>query len=134
MKFKESVVIALLLGIPLWLVARAWFRYLRLNRTAAADLSQMRMGLALISATTILWMAMLLLMILEDYSARARSVAQNVAPGPLGSINLLLCFGALMCSRFGRKSAQDTTPLRRAIGVSSGCLMVIWLFFLGNPH
>jgi hypothetical protein len=40
----------------------------------------------------------------------------------------------IACSRLGRKSAGESLPLRKAIGLASGCLMLIWLLVLSNPH
>jgi hypothetical protein len=47
---------------------------------------------------------------------------------------LLFCAGALICSRLDRRSAHPTAILRRNIALSSGLLMLIWLFVLSNPH
>ena len=81
-----------------------------------------------------MWIAVFALMVLEDHSSAAKSVATNLSPAILGFINLLLCVGAVICSLFSRKPAQKSLPLRKAIGLSSGCLILIWLFLLANPH
>jgi len=134
MTFGGLAFIAFLFGVPLWLVWRAWRRYLAVNRASAADLFQMRMGLTLISLSTCMWCAVLVLMILEDHSAEAKSLARNVSPAMLGLFNLLFCTGALVCAGRGLRFAQQTGALRRAIGASSGCLMLAWMALLANPH
>jgi len=69
MNFGELVFVALLLGIPLWLVLRGWRRYLAVSHDAVEDLFQMTTGLTLITLSTAMWFAVVVLMILEDYSA-----------------------------------------------------------------
>lgn len=134
MKFGELAFVALLFVVPLWLVLTAWSRYLAVDRASIEDLFQMRTGLMLISLTTSTWFATFALMLLEDHSAQAKSLATNLSPATLGLINLLFCSGALVCSARGLRSARQTAPLRRAMGASSGFLMLIWLFLLANPH
>jgi hypothetical protein len=134
MKFGDLAFVALLCGVPLWLVLRAWRRYLAIDRASVDHLFQMRTGLTLISLTTSMWFALFALMVMEDHSAEARSLAANVSPGILGLINLLFCAGGIVCSGLGQRPDQQTGPLRRAMGASSGFLMLIWLFLLANPH
>jgi len=45
MKFGELTFVALLFGVPLWLVLMAWLRYLAVDRASIEDLIQMRTGL-----------------------------------------------------------------------------------------
>lgn len=134
MKFGELAFVALLFGVPLWLVLRAWRTYLAVDRTALEDLFQMRIGLTLITLSTGMWFAALGLMLLEDHSAEAKSLAINLSTAMLGLINLLLSAIGLFCSARGLKVVRQTGPLRRAMGASSGCLMLIWFFLLANPH
>jgi len=134
MTFGELAFVAFLFGVPLWLALRAWRRYLALNRDSVEDLIQMSMGLTLISLSTCMWCAVLVVMILEDHSAEAKSLAKNLSPAMLGLINLLFCAGGLVCAGWGLRFARQTGALRRAIGASSGCLMLIWLGLLANPH
>ena len=134
MKFGELTFVALLFGVPLWLLLRAWRTYLAVYRTTLEGLFPTRIGLTLVTLSTAMWCASLVLMILEDYSAEAKSLAINVSPGIVGLINLLFCAGGLICSVLGLRSARQTRPSRRAIGLSSACLMLIWLFLLANPH
>ena len=133
-KSTELIFAAALLGIPLWLVARAWVRYLALGPLSAEELLRMRVGLALVSITTILWVAVLALMAFEDYSAGAKSIARGLSPGAVGLVNLGLCVGGLVCSFVGLRSARESVRLRIAIAASSGCLMFFWLFIAANPH
>src|SRR6478609_2320886 len=91
----------------------------------AEDLFQMRIGLPMITVSTGMWFAALAIMFLSEHSARARSLANDLSPGILGLINLLLCAIGLSCSARGLRSVRETGPLRRAIGASSGCLMLM---------
>ena len=134
MTFSELCLVAILFAVPLWLVLRAWYRYLPVACASAGEVFQMRTGLVFISIATSMWLAAFILMVLEDHSVKAKSIATSMSPAILAFVNILLCLGGLVCSRLNRKSAQETVPLRRAIGVSSGLLMVIWLFLLANPH
>jgi len=90
MKFGELAFVVLLLGVPLWLTLKAWRRYLTVTRTALEDLFQMRMGLTMITLSTGMWFAALVLMFLADHIAEAKSLAINLSPAVLGLINLLL--------------------------------------------
>ena len=134
MTIGEFGFVLALFGVPLWLVAIAWFRYFSMERVTVGALSWIRTGLILISITTTMWVVLLTLMIFEDRSNEAKSIAKNLSPAILASINLLFCAGALICSRLDRRSAQRTAILRRNIAISSGLLMLIWLFVLSNPH
>jgi len=134
MNFGELVFVALLLGIPLWLVLRGWRRYLAVSHDAVEDLFQMTTGLTLITLSTAMWFAVVVLMILEDYSAEAKSLAVNLSPGKIGLINLLFCAGGLVCSAWRLRPARQTRPLRRTMAASSGCLMLMWFLLLANPH
>ena len=134
MKFSDLVLVTAVLVVPVWLAILMWLRYIRLGDSSAGDLSQMRIGLLLVSATTIMWIAVFALMSLEDRSAAAKQVARNISPGLVGLVNLSLCIGGLVCSRFGRRTARETVALRSAMGLCSGWLMVLWLFITANPH
>lgn len=134
MKFGELVFVALLCGIPLWLVLTTWRRYFAVDRASVDHLSQMRAGLTLVSISTSIWFAVFALMLLEDHSVEAKSLATKLSPAMLGGINVLFCVGGLVCSGRGLRSAQRTGPIRRGMGASSGFLMLIWLFLLANPH
>jgi hypothetical protein len=120
--------------IPLGLVLWTWRRYLALDPASAEDLFQMRLGVGLVSISISMWLAVWLLMALGDISEAAKSIRENLSPGMLGLINLLLAMTGFACSRLGRKSTQETVPLRRAIAVSSGCVGLLWLLLASNPH
>jgi len=130
----EFVFVLALFGVPLWLAATAWFRYLSMERVSVGASPLIRTGLTLISITTMMWLALLALMILEDRSNNAKSLAKNLSPAIVAWINLLFCAGALICARLDRRSAQSTAILRRNIALSSVLLMLIWLFVLSDPH
>ena len=134
MSLGEFGFIALLMGVPVWLLSMAWRLYISLDHVVLGDSLQMRVALSFISVSTGMWIGVFALMLLEDRSSGAKSVAAHLSPAIFGFINLLLCVGAVVCSRFSRKPSQRTLPLKRAIGLSSGCLMLIWLFLLANPH
>jgi hypothetical protein len=123
----------LILGVPVWLVARAWRTYLRLDVNCRAKLVRMRIGLALISVSAATWIVMFALIALAHYSVAVRFVLQNVPPMVPGLINILLCVAAFGCSEAWRNSADENRALKRAIGVSSGALILVWLFLLANP-
>ena len=107
MKTGEMVFIAALFGIPLWLLVRVWARYLAVDGCASAKLFQMRAGLALISASTIMWVAVFVVMILQDDSAGASSIARTLSPGLVGSVNILLCIGGTRELRISRNARSE---------------------------
>jgi hypothetical protein len=139
MKLAELILFAALFAVPLLLLLRAWRRYVALDGSLGSgslprDIFQMRAGIALTSLTTFLWVTVIAVMVAADYSAGARSIAQNLSPGKVGLVNAGLCVGALLCSVVGLRRAHETVRLRGAIGVSCGCLMLMWLFLAANPH
>jgi hypothetical protein len=81
MALGELTFIVFLFGVPIWLLLRAWRKYLAINYTAPQDLFQMGMGLTLITLSTAMWFVVLVLMLLEDHSAEAKSLAINLSPG-----------------------------------------------------
>ncbi len=123
-----------LFGVPLWLAGTAWFRYLGMERPSVGAFPWIRSGITLLSISTMMWVAILTLMIIENRSDEARSLAKNLSPAIVAAVNLLFCAGALICARLDRRSDHVTAILRRKIAVSSGLLMLIWLFVLANPH
>lgn len=134
MSVGEVIFVAALVGIPLWLVIRAWSRYSSMKGSEIGDRLQMQAGLTLASLSTCMWIGVLALMILEDSNAEVRSIARNISPGAIGLINLLVCSAALVCSQAGRRSAPHSARLRFAIALSSGCLMLGWVILAANPH
>ena len=134
MGFGELAFFALLFGVPLGLILKAWRSYLAVVRGAHEDLFQMRIGVTLITLSTGMWFTALTLMLLEDHSAEARSLAISVSPGKLGLINLLLSVIGLVCSARGFRSVRQTGSLRLAMGASSACLILMWVLLLANPH
>lgn len=134
MNAVEAVFAALLLGMPIWFVARAWHIYLGLSANSRGRLLQLRMGLMLISVSAGIWIAVFALLFSEDYSIDAASLTRNVPIGILGLIDILLCIAAFGCSEVWRSVDKESIRLRRAIGFSSGVLVLVWLFVLTNPH
>ena len=134
MSSGELIFVAALFGIPAWLLLRAWGRYLVLPPVSRSESLQMLAGLALISLTTVMWFAALTLMMLEDRNAGAKSLAVKVPAGDLELLNLILCAGGLLCSAMRSKSHPESARVRRAIALSSGCLLLPWLFLAANPH
>ena len=91
-------------------------------------------GLALISVSTVAWVAVMALMFLQDSNDLAKTIAARVSPGGVGLLNLFLCAGGIVCSRVKRRTAQPTAALRRGIAASSSVLMLLWFFLALNPH
>jgi hypothetical protein len=94
----------------------------------------MRTGIALLSLSAGMWLALFALIVVVGGNNTAGWIEQNVSPITLALINVPICAGGIACSRLGRKSAGESLPLRKAIGLASGCLMLIWLLVLSNPH
>jgi len=94
----------------------------------------MRTGIAFLSFSAGLWLALFVLIFAVDRSRPAGWIEQNVSPITLALINVPICAGGIACSRLGRKSAGKSLPLRKAIGLASGCLTLIWLLVMSNPH
>ena len=97
MTFGELCLVAILFAVPLWLVLRAWYRYLPVACASAGEVFQMKTGLVFISIATSMWLAAFILMFLEDHSAKAKSIATSMSPAILAFVNILLCLGGLVC-------------------------------------
>ena len=140
-KIDGIIIVAALLGVPAWLVLRAWRRYSALEPVPARELLQMRIGLILLSITLCMWFTLFLIFLCSAvFPGNSKIVvmldpivSQVSLPG-IGLINLLICVGGIVCSRFRRKSAEGSLPLRKAIGLASGCMLVPWLLMMSNPH
>jgi len=94
----------------------------------------MLVGLALISLSTVMWLAAMILMFLQEHNNLVKTIAVRVSPGGVGLINLFLCASGIVCSRLGGSSARPLVALRRDIAVGGGILMLLWLFLALNPH
>lgn len=134
MSLGELSFIAVITGVPVWLALRVWRRYITVGYVSSGVSWLMRTGLVLVSFSTAMWLAVVALLFLEDHSSGARSIARNLSPAVLGSLNLLLCVGAILCSWFDRTRGQRSLSLRGAIGISSGCLILLWIVVVANPH
>jgi len=120
--------------LPTWLVLRAWLKYFALERACVRDLAQMRTSLTFLSITASMWLTLCVLVFVVDRNNTAGWIERNGSPITLALINVPICVGGIACSRLGRKSAGESLSLRKAIGLASGCLMLIWLLLLSNPH
>jgi hypothetical protein len=134
MSSGELFFLVLLCGVPLWLAARTWKRYFDMGSAAVMERPQMLVGLALATTSTVMWLAVFALILLQDRNGLLKTIAVNLSPAKIGLLNISLCAGGIICSRRRRSTAQQTLPLRKAIASSSGVLMLIWFVLLLNPH
>jgi hypothetical protein len=134
MSVGECLFLVLLCGIPLWLAVRTWKRYFDMGGTAVVERPQMLVGLALITASTAMWLAVFALVVLQDHNSLLKTMAVDLSPGTIGLLNISLCAGGIICSRLGRSTAQRTLAMRKAIASSSSFLMLMWFVLLLNPH
>jgi hypothetical protein len=114
----ESLVVAIMWGIPSWLVFRAWRRYRRLN-TVQTSL-RVAMSSLLVSE------AMLLLVGVIVVVANTSTAEMPGSPQGVGFINFVLCAIALL-SLFVAKT-EETVRVRRAITAATIYLMFVWLY------
>jgi hypothetical protein len=132
-KANEILFVAFLLGMPVWPVARAWRSYLGLDVNSGGKSFRMRTALVLLSVSLLAWIATIILITLEEYSI-GLNLAQNLSPMADSFYNILLCIGAFGCSGVWRTSGDGNKKLKRAIGVASGVLIMMWLLIFLNPH
>jgi hypothetical protein len=114
----ETLVVAMIWGIPSWLFFRAWRRYQRLDSVQSS--LRIAMSSLLISE------AMLLLVGAAVAVEMASSARMSLSPQTVGGVNFPLCFIALV-GAFVTKT-PDTAPLRRAITIASTYLLFVWLY------
>lgn len=86
-----EVAAVMAVGVPVWLVVRAWRRYFSLEHVALEGATQIIVALWLTSVSTAMWIFGFAVMLLEDHSSGAKSLAANLSPALFGFINLLLC-------------------------------------------
>jgi hypothetical protein len=134
MGIGESIVVVVLFGLPVWLAWRVWRRYLALDPASSGPVVQTRIGLVLVSVSTCIWVGAFAIMTLQDYSGVAKSAARHLSPGMLGLSNIVACVVGLLCVVLGRKANHGDSALRHAITISSGCLILIWLFVAMSVH
>jgi hypothetical protein len=140
-KINGTIIAAALSGVPAWLVWRAWRRYFALEPVPAGEIHQMRIGLTLLSISLSLWLILFitfLALVIFPLNSRILEI-RNWIPIPIslpaiGLINLLLCVGGIVCARYGRRSAGESLPLRKAMGLAGGWMIVPWLLMMSNPH
>src|SRR5258708_22776234 len=113
----EGLVVAILWGIPSWLVFRAWRRYQRLDTIQ----SSLRIAMSSLLITE----AMLLMVGVVVAVEMTSTTRMFLSPQKLGVINFFLCAVALLAS-FVTKS-QDSIHVRRAITIASIYLLFVWL-------
>lgn len=121
-------------GIPVWLAGRVIYRYFALDRAALADLWQMRIGLVLTIATTVMWLWVFALIALQDHNALIYSLARKANPGEIELLNLCLCIAGLGCSVLRKSRGHSSAKLRSAIAANCGLLAFVWLALALNPH
>ena len=121
-------------GVPLWLAGRVIHRYFALGRVVVADRWQMRVGLGLTIATTVMWWGIFALIALQDHNALIYSLARKANPGEIELLNLCLCIAGLGCSVLRKSCGHQTAKLRNAIAASCGLLAFVWLALALNPH
>jgi hypothetical protein len=131
--FGELCLVAILFAVPLWLVLRAWYRYLAVACSSTGEVLQMKTGLAFISIATSSGSQHSFSWFWKTTAPKQNQLQRTRHRRSWRSSTFFSAWGD-SCARSYRKSAQETVPLRRAIGVSSAFLMVIWLFLLSNPH
>ena len=140
-KIDGIIIAAALSGVPVWLVLRAWGRYSTLEPVPVQELRQMRIGLTLLSVSLCMWLGLFLTFLASVIFPHKSKilmapdwVTSQVSLPAIGMINLLICVGGIVCSRFGRKSAERSLLLRKAIGLGCGWMLVPWLLIVSNPH
>jgi hypothetical protein len=79
-------------------------RYSVLEKRALRDLVQMRSGMAFLSLSASMWLALFVLIFAVDRGRTAGWIEQNVSPITLALINVPMGAGGIACSRLGRKS------------------------------
>ena len=131
MKFGEFLVVCAVWVVPLWLVLRAWHRYLKSSSDASMITFSARAALVLLSFSSVIWLIFYALVLIAEFSKVARSIL-NLAPTPptLAVLNLVVSVGAFALSLFIPNIGQGTAPIRRAFIVASGYMSLIWILAL----
>lgn len=141
MKLDEWVFVGVVWGIPFLLVLRAWIRYIALGDVRSKELLRVRVALALLSISLSDWLFVYVLMSVDENSRVSKAILNpllNLKPAlslavPV-FIGLPLSIGSLVFSRVRRNAVQEMVPLKKAVGLASGWLILMWLLFASNPH
>ena len=128
----ETIVVAISVGLPLWLAVRCWKLLLAHAAFLGSGRYQLLLGTSLITVSTAIWMYVLALMFFQDSHAWAKAMAIQSSPWKTGVSNFMLCVLAMLCSFLGRSDFAEVARVRKAIRASSGLLMLIWLVVLGS--
>jgi hypothetical protein len=81
-----------------------------------------------------MWLMLFAFIFVAGHNNRTGWIEQNVSPITVALINVPICAGGIACSRLGRKSAGESVPLQKAVGLASGCFLLIWPLVFSNPH
>ena len=114
----EGLAVAMIWGIPSWLVFRAWRRYRRLDAVQSS--------LCIAVSLLLLSEAMLLVVGIVVAVEITSATRMPSSPQAVGVLNFVLCAIALV-TPFVLKT-QDTTHVRRAVTAASIYLMFVWFY------
>ena len=114
----EGFVVAMIWGVPSWLVFRAWRRYRGLD--AVQTSLRIAMSSVLISEAMLLVVGVVVAL---EITSTTRMLSN---PQELGLINVFLCAIAFLVSFVAK--TRETIHVRRAIIVASIYLLFVWLY------
>jgi hypothetical protein len=114
----EGLVVAMIWGVPSWLVFRAWRRYQRLDGVQTS--LRIAMSSLLISEAMLLVVGVV---VAVEITSTTRMLS---SPQELGVINFFFCAIALLAPFVGK--TRETIHVRKAITVASIYLLFVWLY------
>ena len=114
----EGLAVAMIWGIPSWLVFRAWRRYRRVDGVQLP----LRIAISLLLVSEAMLVLVGIIVAVEITSMTTMTVGLQ----QVGVINFVLCAIALV-TPFVVKT-QDTAHVRRAVTAASIYLMFVWFY------
>jgi|SRR5690349_11135360 len=128
-------------GVPFWLVLRASLRCLKLRSTGYAHGPSLLLALSLLWLSLSLWIAVGLLMSIDnqswlprDWPQWAITMRSRLSVGSLFLSNVLIDGVAVLLSLMGRKAFPETLPSKKAITTASLVLLAGFFLLAANPH
>lgn len=122
--------ISVFMGIPIWLVIRAWRRYFSLESTLTKNAPLTLAALGLLSLGSGISLVFYAFVNLGGNTKTAKEILSLVPSLPvMVSINICTCLCSFILSQFISNKVQTVLPLKKAITLASiyialmGCLL-----------
>ena len=123
--------VAAVWGVPLGLLWISCHRYVAVRTATGTSRLLACASLALLSLSAGIWLLFYgLVLISEFYKGVNSIVSRGPNPATLAVANIVACCVSFILSLFVPKTVHGTVPFQRAITLSTGYMLLVWMFAL----